>query len=84
MSCSAELDGKIHKTKESEGKCNMCQAIRELMADSRKEGREEGREESFQVFRYLERNGRMEDIMLSIKDYDYYKALLQECEKNQS
>lgn len=65
-----------------EGKINMCKAIEDLMADSRKEGREEGgRNEAERINRLnllLSEQGRMDDLIRAAKDREYQERLFRE------
>ena len=76
MSQSKAL-GDRKKDYESEGGYNMCQAIEEMIED----GRKEGVNIICGLFRYLQGENRMEDVMLAIKDRAYCDRLLEEYRK---
>ena len=63
-------------------KVNMCQAIRELMEDSKIEGITEGRLQGLQLAQsmqaWLKEQGRVDDIMRTISDDDFRDRMIEE------
>lgn len=86
MSQSKALNMRKNEYESEGGGYNMCQAIQEMIEDGRIEGwnagKKEGREEGVSIlcglFRYLQGENRMEDVMRAIRDREYCDRLLEE------
>ncbi len=74
---SAVTDTPFYISEETK-EVNMCQAIRELMEDSRTEGRLEGFQLAQDMFAWLKDQGRVDDIMHTISDDDFRDRMIEE------
>lgn len=63
---------------EEEGTYNMCKALQKIMKDSKSEGYNEGFDISGTLFLKLNKDNRMEDWMIAIRDKEYREKLLDE------